>query len=154
MTAFCVFAGSFVRPIGGYLADRFGGVRILVGIYACVGILAFAVAQLPAVTMATSLLFVLMATLGCGNGAVFQLVPQRFPRQIGVMTGIVGAAGGLGGFFLPTLLGYVKQNLGSFGAGFGIFGIAAAIAIGLILVLHPIWQRAGWLGAGGKAVTA
>ena len=154
MTALCVFAGSFVRPIGGYLADRFGGVRILVAIYAGVGILAFAVAQLPAVTMATSLLFLLMATLGCGNGAVFQLVPQRFPRQIGVMTGIVGAAGGMGGFFLPTLLGYVKQNLGSFGAGFGIFALAATIAIVLILVLHPIWQRAGWLGAGGKAVTA
>ena len=154
LTALCVFAGSFVRPIGGYLADRLGGVRVLVAIYACVGVLAFAVAQLPGITLATSLLFVLMATLGCGNGAVFQLVPQRYPSQIGVMTGIVGAAGGVGGFFLPTLLGYVKQNMGSFGAGFGIFAIAATTAIGLILVLHPIWQRAGWLGDGGKAVAA
>lgn len=154
LTALCVFAGSFVRPIGGYLADRLGGVRVLVAIYACVCVLAFVLSQLPALTFATTLLFVLMATLGCGNGAVFQLVPQRYPRQIGVMTGIVGAAGGVGGFFLPTLLGYVKQNMGSFGAGFSFFAIAASIAIGLILVLHPLWQRAGWLGAGGKAVGA
>ena len=154
LTALCVFAGSFVRPIGGYLADRLGGVRVLVAIYACVCVLAFVLSQLPALTFATTLLFVLMATLGCGNGAVFQLVPQRYPRQIGVMTGVVGAAGGVGGFFLPTLLGYVKQNMGSFGAGFSFFAIAAAVAIALILVLHPLWQRAGWLGAGGKAVGA
>lgn len=152
LTALCVFAGSFVRPIGGYLADRFGGVRILVLIYSIVGALAFCVAQMPALAITTGLLFVLMATLGCGNGAVFQLVPQRYPSQIGVMTGIVGAAGGLGGFFLPTLLGLLKQNVGSFSAGFATFAMAALCGIGLVLVLHPVWQRAGWLGAGGKAV--
>lgn len=151
-TAACVFAGSFVRPIGGYLADRFGGVRVLIMLFGLIGVLAFSIAQLPALGLATGLLFVLMATLGCGNGAVFQLVPQRYPRQIGVMTGIVGAAGGLGGFMLPTLLGYLKQNGGSFGAGFGTFAVAAICGIVLILILHPMWQRAGWLGAGGKAV--
>ena len=98
-------------------------------------------------------MFVLMATLGCGNGSVFQLVPQRFPRQIGIITGIVGAAGGIGGFFLPTVLGYLKQNAGSFGAGFGTFALIAFCGIALIVCLNPIWQRAGWLAAGGRAVT-
>jgi MFS transporter, NNP family, nitrate/nitrite transporter len=151
-TALCVFAGSFVRPIGGYLADRFGGVRMLVLLYGAIGILAFCVAQLPPLSLTTALLFVLMAALGCGNGSVFQLVPQRFPRQIGVITGIVGAAGGLGGFFLPSALGYLKQSMGSFGAGFTILAVAAACCIGLMLALHPVWQRAGWLGSGGRAV--
>jgi len=151
-TALCVFAGSFVRPIGGYLADRFGGVRMLVLLYSLIGVLAFFIAQLPSFPVATALLFLLMATLGCGNGSVFQLVPQRFPRQIGVITGIVGAAGGIGGFCLPSLLGYLKGMAGSFGGGFAAFAIAAACCIGLMLALHPVWQRAGWLGAGGRAV--
>ena len=60
------------------------------------------------------LLFLGMGLLGMGNGSVFQLVPQRFPKEIGVMTGIVGAAGGIGGFFLPNLLGGLKQLTGSF----------------------------------------
>ena len=75
-----------------------------------------------------------MGLLGMGNGAVFQLVPQRFSKEIGVVTGIVGAAGGIGGFFLPNLLGSLKQITGSFSGGFlifalvGCFGCAAALA--------------------------
>ena len=80
------------------------------------------------------ILFVAMLGLfGLGNGAVFQLVPQRFPKEIGVLTGIVGAAGGAGGFFLPTLLGGLKQVTATFAGGFlifalGSFGCAAALA--------------------------
>ncbi len=154
LTALCVFAGSFVRPIGGYLADKFGGVRMLLMLYTAIGLLALAIAQLPPLGMATTLLFLVMAMLGSGNGSVFQLVPQRFPRQIGVITGIVGAAGGLGGFCLPSLLGYLKQSLGSFGAGFMIFAICAFGCVALMLTLSSFWQRAGWLGAGGRAVAA
>ena len=65
-------------------------------------------ALLPPLPAAITLLFVGMGLLGMGNGSVFQLVPQRFPQEIGVITGIVGAAGGVGGFFLPNLLGGLK----------------------------------------------
>ena len=68
------------------------------------------------------------------------------------MTGIVGAAGGLGGFALPSLLGYLKGSMGTFGAGFIVFALGALGCVVLMLVLQPHWQRAGWLGDGGKAV--
>ena len=152
LTALCVLAGSFVRPVGGYLADRFGGVKMLTILFGLIGMLALGVATLPPLFAVTALLFVLMTTFGLGNGAVFQLVPQRFPSQIGVMTGIVGAAGGIGGFLLPTLLGLLKQNMGSYGAGFASFGLMAICGIGLIMALSTVWQRAGWLAEGGKAI--
>lgn len=153
LTALCVFAGSFVRPIGGYFADRLGGVRMLTGLYAAIGVLTLLIAQLPAVGLMTVMMFVLMAILGSGNGSVFQLVPQRFPREIGVMTGLVGAAGGLGGFCVPFALGALKQSMGSYSAGFFIFSMGALACLALIVLLHPSWQRAGWLGRGGRAVS-
>lgn len=153
-TALCVFAGSFIRPIGGYLADRFGGIRMLVALYALIAAMIFVIAQLPPLGITTLLLFLLMATLGCGNGSVFQLVPQRFPQQIGVVTGIVGAAGGVGGFFLPSLLGYIKQLSGSFGIGFLFLALGSVVCVALVLALRSAWIQSGWLAEGGRAVTA
>lgn len=147
-TALCVCAGSFVRPLGGHLADRFGGVRVLSCFFGAIGALMFAIGQLPALPLATLLLFLSMALLGMGNGAVFQLVPQRFRRQIGVATGVVGATGGLGGFLLPSLLGAVKDFSGSYGAGFLAFGVAALSALLLLLALQHTRQE-GWVGREG-----
>src|SRR2546423_1634739 len=96
----CVIAGSLLRPVGGYLADHVGGIRMLTGLYLGVFALLACQALLPPLAIATVLLFFCMGLLGMGNGAVFQLVPLRFPREIGVITGIVGAAGGIGGVFL------------------------------------------------------
>ena len=89
-----------------------------------------------------------MGLLGMGNGAVFQLVPQRFPDRIGLVTGVVGAAGGLGGFFLPTLLGSIKDLTGQY--TLGLIGVAALFGLG-----HPGAAGAGRLlvlavGAGGR----
>lgn len=151
LTALCVCAGSFVRPVGGYLADRLGGVRMLNVLYGLVAVLALAIAQLPSLFAITSLLVVLMAVLGCGNGAVFQLAPQRFARSIGVVTGIVGAAGGLGGFCVPFALGALKQSRGSYALGFMAFALCAGLCVALVMALQPHWQRAGWLGHGGRA---
>jgi MFS transporter, NNP family, nitrate/nitrite transporter len=152
LTALCVFAGSFMRPIGGHLADRFGGVRMLMTLYGIIGALAVAVSLMLPLALETVLLFTLMIALGLGNGSVFQLVPQRFAKQIGVVTGIIGAAGGLGGFFLPSALGYLKGSMGTFGAGFIGFAVGAVACIALMAILHPLWRRAGWLAAGGRAV--
>jgi NNP family nitrate/nitrite transporter-like MFS transporter len=86
-----------------------------------------------------------------GNGSVFQLVPQRFQKEIGVMTGVVGAAGGLGGFFLPTVLGSLKRMTGSFGPGFLSFALSGVVCTGALLLLRTAWERS-FLGKGGKAV--
>ena len=140
-TTACVVAGSFLRPVGGYLADRMGGVRMLLLLYAGIGLLLLGVATLPPVWFAATLLAVTMALLGMGNGAVFQIVPQRFPKEIGVITGLVGAAGGLGGFFLPNLLGLLKKATGSYGAGFLVFALTALVAGVLIRVVAWGWVK-------------
>lgn len=129
-TAACVFAGSLVRPMGGALADRIGGIRALTVMYAAAAAaLVIVSAGLPNAWMALSGFVCAMLALGMGNGAVFQLVPQRFRREIGVMTGLVGMTGGFGGFYLASSLGYSKQLTGSYQAGFLVFAMLAIVAL-------------------------
>ncbi len=163
----CVIAGSFLRPVGGYLADRLGGVRMLILLYTGVGLALTSLGLLPQawlessllagwmpeLWMASALLVLTMALLGMGNGAVFQLVPQRFPKEIGVMTGVVGAAGGVGGFFLPTMLGAVKQQTGTFTTGligFALLSFFCAVAVPLVA---RTWEKV-FLVQGERAVLA
>jgi NNP family nitrate/nitrite transporter-like MFS transporter len=145
-----VLAGSFLRPVGGYLADRFGGVRVLTVIYGLVAAIMTALACHPSVTVATVLFTGTLGLLGMGNGAVFQLVPQRFPRELGVITGLIGAAGGLGGFFLPTSLGLLRDYTGSYAGG-----LAAFAAISLVSAVAIVHITRAWYGiyiqAGGLA---
>ncbi len=154
----CVVAGSCLRPLGGYLADRMGGINLLAMLYVGVAGAMLGQATLPPLAAGTVLLFAGMGMLGMGNGAVFQLVPQRFPREIGVITGVVGAAGGVGGFFLPTLLGGLKQFTGSFGGGFALFGLAALGCAGALLYASRAWEGVfvgrGGVAAGAQAVPA
>jgi NNP family nitrate/nitrite transporter-like MFS transporter len=95
-------------------------------------------------------IFGLMTVLGSGNGSVFQIVPQRFPKEIGIVTGIVGAVGGIGGFVLPNLLGSLKDATGSFGSGFMIYTLAGLGCIVLIYMVRTGWTRS-WAGEGGRA---
>ncbi|WP_428377675.1 nitrate/nitrite transporter [Lichenicoccus sp.] len=135
-TAACVFAGSMVRPVGGALADRIGGIRALTIMYMiAAAALVIVSIGLPLFWMALAVFVVSMLAFGMGNGAVFQLVPQRFRREIGVMTGLVGMTGGVGGFFLASSLGFARQHTGSYGAGFLIFaGLALLALLGLTSV--------------------
>ena len=151
---FCVIAGSALRPLGGYLADRFGGVRLLTGLFLIAGTTMLGLATLPPLFAGTVLLFATMATLGMGNGAVFQLVPQRFPKEIGVTTGIVGSAGGFGGFLLPTVLGSMKQATGSFSGGFLAFALVGGIGGALALAYASRGWHGTFIGAGGRAAEA
>lgn len=132
-TAACVFAGSLVRPFGGLLADRIGGIRSLSIMYGFAALFLFTLSFAPSThTAALAVVMLAMSALGMGNGAVFQLVPQRFRREIGVMTGLVGMAGGIGGFYLASSLGYSKQVTGSYQVGLIIFaGLAMLALIGL-----------------------
>jgi len=141
LTTLVVVFGSFLRPVGGLLSDRIGGVRMLQVLLGGVALCMAGVGTLPPVVAAAGMLILTMAMLGMGNGAVFQLVPQRFPTQVGMLTGIVGAAGGLGGFLLPSLLGTMKQATGSYSAGFGIFAAGAAGGLMLLLSLRQTWRR-------------
>lgn len=148
--ALCVFAGSFIRPVGGYLADRFGGTRILFGLFLLIGLLALGIGMLLPLGVETVLLFLLMTSLGSGNGSVFQIVPQRFSKELGVVTGIVGAIGGLGGFLLPNLLGTLKDATGSYGSGFFVYTLASLVCMLLITVVRNEWQST-WVTAPSEA---
>jgi NNP family nitrate/nitrite transporter-like MFS transporter len=146
-TAACVFAGSLVRPMGGALADRIGGIKSLSVVYVAAAVfLAVVSLGLPQAWMALAVFVLAMLSLGMGNGAVFQLVPQRFRKEIGVMTGLVGMAGGIGGFYLASSLGYSKQMTGSYMSGFLIF---AALAVAALVGLTSVKTR--WRTTWGAA---
>jgi MFS transporter, NNP family, nitrate/nitrite transporter len=150
-TAACVFGGSLMRPLGGALADRFGGIRTLSGMYAVAAICIAAVGfNLPSSWAALALFVAAMLGLGAGNGAVFQLVPQRFRKEIGVMTGLIGMAGGIGGFLLAAGLGSIKQNTGDYQLGLWLFALLGVLAWFGLMNVKRRW-RTTW---GSAAVTA
>jgi MFS transporter, NNP family, nitrate/nitrite transporter len=140
-TTLVVLFGSFLRPVGGVLADRVGGHRMLVVVLTGASVCLAVVSTLPPAWVALVFLSVAMGMLGMGNGSVFQLMPQRFPQSVGIMTGIVGAAGGFGGFLLPSLLGLVKGKTGSFGLGFGVLTVLMFAGVGALLSLRKSWKR-------------
>ncbi|WP_201742443.1 nitrate/nitrite transporter [Novosphingobium ovatum] len=140
-TAACVFAGSLVRPFGGALADRIGGIKTLSGVYALAAVLLVVISLAPiSFWVMFPLFFAVMGTLGVGNGAVFQLVPQRFRHEIGVMTGLVGFGGGVGGFYLASSLGLAKQMTGSMSAGFLVFAVLALVALAGLTGVKKRWR--------------
>ncbi|MBT9612765.1 MAG: NarK/NasA family nitrate transporter [Burkholderiales bacterium] len=140
-TAACVFAGSLVRPIGGTVADRIGGIRSLLVMYTLAAAFLFIVSfGFSQAWMALTVFVAAMLALGMGNGAVFQLVPQRFRKEIGVMTGLVGMAGGVGGFYLASSLGYAKQLTGSYQIGFIIFAALAVLALVGLSSVKTRWR--------------
>ena len=169
LVSLIVALGSGFRPVGGAIADRIGGVRalsllfgVVVASYGLIALLpagqaaasaaSFSLLTMPAMVWSAVLLFCIgVLALGMGNGAVFQLIPLRFGRDIGVMTGLVGAAGGLGGFFLAKTLGMSKGMTGSFGPGFLFFALLAGVGcIALFLVKHT-W-RTTWGATSGAQV--
>jgi len=150
-TAAVVFVGSLVRPIGGAVADWVGGVRALTVLFT-IAACAFATiaSGLSTIWLAMPVFLIGMLALGMGNGSVFQLVPQRFKREIGVMTGLVGMSGGVGGFYLASSLGYAKQVTGSYSLGFLVFAILAALALVGISGVRRRW-RTTWSEQHGAA---
>jgi NNP family nitrate/nitrite transporter-like MFS transporter len=170
MVALIVAFGSGFRPVGGYIADRIGGVKTLSFLFLIVSACYFAVAflpagpapakgvagwsllQLPPVAFAAVALFSIgVLSLGMGNGAVFQLLPQRFRREIGAMTGLVGAAGGLGGFFLAKALAFSKGAMGGFTAGFVFFGFLALLGLVGLVFVRTRW-RTTWGAVSGARI--
>ena len=119
-----VVLATAMRPIGGWLADRIGGAQVLSWVF--VGIAGFAwLLAWPSMVPFTVGALSCAALLGLGNGAVFKLVPERFPTETGTVTGLVGALGGLGGFFPPLLLGVVRDRFGVLWPGFALLSLTA-----------------------------
>ena len=140
-TAACVFAGSLMRPLGGNVADRIGGIRTLTMVYAMAALFLFLLSFNPADKLVgLAVVVAAMLSLGMGNGAVFQLVPQRFRKEIGVMTGLVGMAGGIGGFYLASSLGYSKQVTGSYQIGLIAFACLALVAMAGLTSVKTRWR--------------
>ncbi len=133
--ALCMFAGVMSRPLGGALADRLGGIRTLTFCYAIAGVALAAVGQAGSLAGSLALFLIALAALGAGNGSVFQLLPQRFGKDLGLMTGLVGAGGGVGAFLLATALGWSKGATGSYAIGLTCFaGLCGVGLIGLTFV--------------------
>lgn len=133
LTAVAVLAGSLARPLGGFLADKLSGPRVLTVVFAGVGVLMVVVSSSPGAPSSVGALILAMMLLGAGNGAVFHLVPKRFPRDVGIVTGLAGASGGLLGFSLPLMLGFTKQATGSW--SLGLMMLSAIAFAGLALVM-------------------
>ena len=148
--ALTIFAGAVLRPVGGTIADKIGGVKSLYFFYGAVAVLStlLALGHLPFFA-AIVVLFLIMANLGMANGAVFQLVPQRFGKDIGIMTGIVGASGGLGGTALIKTLGWSKGAFDGYTAGFLIFATVVLIAIIGLGLVKTRWRTTWGVSAGG-----
>jgi NNP family nitrate/nitrite transporter-like MFS transporter len=132
--------GAMIRPVGGLIADRLSGVRVLLVLLVAICGLNFAFAMLmPPLAGGIALLVGLYFCFGLGNGATFQLVPHRWKGKTGMMTGIIGAAGGIGGFYLPVIMGIARESTGSYQLGFVTFAFIAAVAFALVATLHRQW---------------
>ena len=137
-TAGFVLLATLMRPVGGWLSDKVGGMTILRWIFPFVAAMALLMTLQTMVPFTIGALG-MAAAIGLGNGAVFKLVPQYFPQSVGAVTGLVGAMGGLGGFFPPLALGIIRQQTGSFLWGFVLLAAFALLCLAVVkLTAH--WQ--------------
>ncbi len=127
-TAGFVVLATAMRPAGGIVADKVGGQRVLMFVFPITAIMAGFMAFPNMLTFTIGALGMATA-IGLGNGAVFKLVPEYFPKTVGSVTGLVGAAGGLGGFFPPLVLGLVRRETGSFTIGFTLLAVFAVLCL-------------------------
>jgi nitrate/nitrite transporter NarK len=121
-----VVLATLMRPLGGWLSDRIGGAQVLSWVFGGVAGFSLLLAW-PSMIPFTVGALGCAALLGLGNGAVFKIVPERFPRDTGTVTGLVGALGGLGGFFPPLLLGVFADRLGVLWPGFALLSLTAIL---------------------------
>lgn len=135
-----ILLATLARPLGGWLADRFGGGRVLLGVFAVVVAGATVQAFTPPIGLATVAFLSMATALGVGNGAVFALVGRLAPSdRVGAVTGFVGAAGGLGGFFPPIVMGLIFSATGDYLIGLLLLAVVAGAAL--------LYTRARFVGA-------
>ncbi|GIT97696.1 MFS transporter [Sulfurovum sp. TSL1] len=148
--AFCIMAGALLRPVGGAIADRIGGIKSLYIFFTSVAVLIFINAFIGlSFEFAIFIMLLIMANLGMANGALFQLVPQRFSKDIGIMTGIIGAAGALGGVGILMILGASTLMFGDYTIGFMFIAANALIAIAGLSLVKSRWRTTWGVKSGG-----
>jgi NNP family nitrate/nitrite transporter-like MFS transporter len=151
LTMLATLMGSGVRVVGGYVSDRIGGINTLSGVLVLVAITLVLCGLAGSSLVVTTLLFMLcFAALGAGNGALFQLVPLRWPLATAVAGSMIGEIGALGGGFLPNAMGLSKQYAGSYLWGFVSFAVLALLMLGMLRIVQIRWTRT-WAEKGGRA---
>ncbi len=151
LTMLAAFMGAAVRVAGGWISDRWGGVNTLTLVLVVVAISLLLVGFSSSSLAATTLLLMLcFAALGAGNGALFQLVPLRWPLTTAVAGSMIGEIGALGGGLVPNAMGLSKQYLGSYTWGFVLFAALAILMLGVMRVMQIRWTRT-WAEKGGRA---
>jgi NNP family nitrate/nitrite transporter-like MFS transporter len=147
-----IVAASVLRVVGGWLADRVGGLRLLTGLLVVIVMAAATAALMPSnPTVMVAVLVIAFAAMGAGNGAVFQLVPLRFPAMTAVAGSLVGEIGALAGGGVPVAMGYGKELTGGFGPGFAAIALLSLVAVAVLLVVARRWTST-WIGAGGRVL--
>jgi NNP family nitrate/nitrite transporter-like MFS transporter len=151
LTMLAALMGSAVRVVGGYLSDRAGGIKTLSGVLVAVAITLVLCGLAGSSLTATTLLFMLcFAAMGAGNGALFQLVPLRWPLATAVAGSMIGEIGALGGGFMPNAMGLSKQYTGTYFWGFFAFALVAVAMLVMLRVMQIRWTRT-WAEKGGRA---
>jgi NNP family nitrate/nitrite transporter-like MFS transporter len=153
LTVLATIMGSGVRVLGGYLADRLGGIVTLSVVFLAAIAAFLSLSIQPSLVFTTILFMFCFAALGAGNGALFQLVPLRWPLATAVAGSMIGEVGALGGSIIPNAMGLSQEYTGSFASGFVVFAVLAAMVLGMLLYAQRSWTKT-WVGKGGKALTA
>ena len=152
LTVFATLTGSLTRVLGGWFADRIGGITTLSVVFLVAIAALFGLIGSPSLGMTTLLFMLCFAALGAGNGATFQLVPLRWPVTTAVAGGMIGEIGALGGGILPNVLGLSKQHLGSYRMGWIGYAAFAFVVLVVMRIVSRSWTRT-WVGSGGRALT-
>ena len=153
LTMLAAFMGATLRVVGGWLSDRWGGLNTLTLVLAVVAGSLVAIGLAGGSLVATTLLMMLcFAALGAGNGALFQLVPLRWPTTTAVAGSMIGEIGALGGGLVPGTMGAVRQVLGSYATGFFVFAGLALVVLCVMRYMQIRWTRT-WAEKGGRART-
>ena len=154
LTMLAAFVGAALRVAGGWLADRWGGIHTLTLVLAIVGgSLVLVGSAGHSLLLTTVLMMLCFAALGAGNGALFQLVPLRWPTSTAVAGSMIGEIGALGGGLVPSTMGLMKQHVGSYANGFFVFAALALLVLALLRRVQGRWTRS-WVGHGGRAPVA
>jgi NNP family nitrate/nitrite transporter-like MFS transporter len=151
-TVLATLTGSATRVLGGWLADRFGGITTLTAVFLIAVAALFGLMTSPALVTTTLLFMLCFAALGAGNGATFQLVPLRWPATTAVAGSMIGEIGALGGSILPNLLGQSKEHTGSYAMGFVVYTTLALLVLIMMRLVARQWIRT-WVGPGGRALS-
>jgi MFS transporter, NNP family, nitrate/nitrite transporter len=151
LTMLAAFIGAALRVVGGWISDRWGGVNTLTVVLVIVAGSLAATGAAGGSLLATTLLMMLcFAALGAGNGALFQLVPLRWPGATAVAGSMIGELGALGGGLVPSSMGVAKQYGGHYAFGFFLFAVLACVVLCVLRWMQAGWTRT-WAGQGGRA---